>query len=122
MDIADNLKVNLVVQENTCIASIEGRIDSSNATKLTEYLTQVIAERGPTMILDLKDLSYLTSAGFRAMLITTDEAEEKGGALTLCNVSPDMKELFEMGGMIDVFVIHENIDAAVSSRQHNASI
>jgi anti-anti-sigma factor len=57
---------------------------------------------------------YLTSAAFRVLLVTTDEAERGSVRFALCNVVGQVRELFEMGGLLDAFVIHGSRDEAVA--------
>ncbi len=112
---ADNtLNITKETINDFCVICVSGRIDSSNAASLTEKLNALIADGAVNLLLDLAQLAYLTSAGFRALLIVGDEAEEQGGSLALCNVSGDVRELFEMGGLLDVFVIHDSRDKALN--------
>lgn len=115
-EISETLSIAEDTIDGRCVVRVIGRIDSSNASALTESLIALITERTADMMLDLDRLTYLTSAGFRAMLILSDEAEKLGGSLALCNVSNDVRELFEMGGMLEVFVIHDSPGGAVSSQ------
>ena len=55
---------------------------------------------------------YLTSAAFRALLVATDEAERNGARLTLCGVLGQVRELFEMGGLLNAFTIHASREEA----------
>lgn len=116
VQISQSLTITEKSIDGVCVVVLDGRIDSSNASGLTENLNKIIAERSPNLLLDLADLAYLTSAGFRAMLIAGDEAEQRGGSLALCNVNEDVRELFEMGGMLEVFQIHDSVDNALKIR------
>jgi len=114
LSITETLNITEETINGFCVVCVNGRIDSSNAGSLTENLNALIAAGTGNLLLDLAQLAYLTSAGFRAMLIVSDEAEKHGGSLALCNVSGDVRELFEMGGMLDVFVIHDSRDKALN--------
>ena len=69
-----------------CVVSISGRIDSGNAAQLLERLNKLISSGEKTILLDFKEVLYLTSAAFRALLVATDEAERNAGRLALCSV------------------------------------
>jgi anti-sigma B factor antagonist len=50
------------------LISIKGRVDSSTAPKLTEALDALLNNGHYKIVLDLAQVEYMSSAGFRAML------------------------------------------------------
>jgi anti-sigma B factor antagonist len=77
----------------TCVVALTGRIDSTNAEELMGRLAGVV---------------YLTSAAFRALLVASHEAERKDVGFALCNVAGQVRELFEMGGLLEAFTVHDS--------------
>jgi anti-anti-sigma regulatory factor len=49
--------------------------------------------------------AYISSAGFRALLIANRAAAGQQGKLALCGVIGEVKRLFDIGGFTDEFVI-----------------
>ena len=88
-----------------CIVSLTGRIDSANATVFLTHLNELISAGEKSIVLDFANVLYLTSAAFRALLVATDEAERRAARLALCSLAGQVRELFEMGGLLDVFTI-----------------
>ena len=97
-----------------CVLSVSGRIDSTNAEQLLDRLKNALASGEKALVLDLRDVAYLTSAAFRALLVATDEAERNAARLVLCSVMGQVHELFEMGGLLEVFTIHASREEAVA--------
>src|ERR1043165_9478253 len=95
----DVLEISETRLDRVCIVSLVGRIDSSNAERLMNRLTELIASGEKAILVDLKGVLYLTSAAFRALLVATDEAERNATQLALCSVLGYVRELFEMGGL-----------------------
>jgi anti-anti-sigma factor len=89
----------------TCVVTLTGRIDNTNTADLLERLKALIASGEKSILLDLGAVLYLTSAAFRVLLIATKEAERNAARLTLCSVKGHVRELFEMGGLLDAFTI-----------------
>jgi anti-anti-sigma factor len=89
-----------------CILSIGGRIDSGNAGELLDRLNKLISSGEKTILLDLKEVLYLTSAAFRVLLVATDEAERNAGRVVLCGLAGQVRELFEMGGLLEAFTVY----------------
>ena len=46
--------------------------------------------------------------------VATDEAERKAARFTLCSLSGQVRELFEMGGLLDAFTIHSSREEALA--------
>lgn len=84
---------------------LTGRIDSGNASTLTEHLSALVTAGHHQMTLDMGKLEYLTSAGFRTLLVVSDAAEEAGGALILSSLTEEVRELFDLSGLSRAFVI-----------------
>jgi anti-anti-sigma factor len=89
-----------------CVLAVTGRIDSSNAEQLSARAAQVFAQGAKNLVIDLGQVLYLTSAAFRVLLVASDEAERSACRFALCSVAGQVRELFEMGGLLDVFTIH----------------
>ena len=97
------------------VIAIKGRIDSSNALDLSNRLRALYAVPGRMLLLDCQELDYITSAGFRTLLIGRRHAASNGGAIALCGLTPKIRELFEMGGFIDNFTIHATREEGIAS-------
>ncbi len=91
--------------EGTATVILAGRIDSGNAAQLTEHLTGLVSDGHANLTLDLRRLEYLTSAGFRTLLVVSDAAEEAGGDLMLSQMSEQVRELFDLSGLSQAFAI-----------------
>lgn len=88
-----------------CVVSLTGRIDSSSASDFSTRLNALISSGEKSILLDFANVLYLTSAAFRALLVATDEAERSAARLTLCSLANQVRELFEMGGLMDAFTV-----------------
>lgn len=89
-----------------CVIALAGRIDSTNADELMARLESTFASGAKAVLVDFTDVSYLTSAAFRTLLLATDEAERNAARFALCSVLGQVRDLFEMGGLLDAFTIH----------------
>jgi anti-anti-sigma factor len=98
---------------NVCVVTLAGRIDSTNANNVMTELTHLISSGEKSILVDLGAVLYLTSAAFRALLVATDEAERQTAKFALCNLAGHVRELFEMGGLLDVFAIHGSREEAL---------
>ena len=97
-----------------CILLVGGRIDSGNAAALLDRLNGLLAAGEKTILLDFKEVLYLTSAAFRVLLVATDEAERSAARVVLCGLAGQVRELFEMGGLLDAFTVHGSREDALA--------
>jgi anti-anti-sigma factor len=57
---------------------------------------------------------YLTSAAFRVLLVATDAAERNAARVVLCGLAGQVRELFEMGGLLEAFTVHGSREDALT--------
>ena len=76
---------------------LAGRLDSSTAPEVEEIALQV-ADRFDTVILNMAQLEYISSAGLRILKLAYMAVRKKDGELQLKNVNRLVMEVFEMTG------------------------
>ncbi len=95
---------------------VKGRIDHATAATFGERLESFVAAPASRLVVDFGELEYISSAGFRALLVAAKRAEGVGGRLILCSLSDKVHQLFDLGGFLELFSIassrEEAIDAA----------
>lgn len=76
---------------------LEGRLDTLTAPEADEVFNQM-AERFEKIILNMRDLEYVSSAGLRTLKRLHMAMKKKNGNLVLTNVRKMVMEVFEMTG------------------------
>jgi anti-anti-sigma factor len=84
--------------------AIDGRLDTSSAPRLQEALAPAFDD-AEFVELDFANITYVSSAGLRVLLSAEKIANAKNASMTLVNVSPDVKEIFEMTGFSNILKI-----------------
>ena len=92
-----------------------GRLDAAGARPLEAELEQHIAADQVQLLVDLKDVRYISSNGLRVLLAALKSAQKRGGALKLCCLSPRLMEIFQVAGFDRVFEIFETREQAEAS-------
>lgn len=88
---------------NTLTVSISGRVDTATAPELEKFIeenTEGVSE----LILDVKDMSYTSSAGLRVFLKAQKKMNSQG-KMIIKNVQSTVMEIFEMTGFSDILTI-----------------
>ena len=85
------------------IIEITGRLDTITAPALDKTINEDIADT-KNLVLDLKGLEYISSAGLR-VLLGAQKKMQKIGSMKVVNVCAEVMEVFEMTGFADILVI-----------------
>ena len=83
--------------------ALEGRLDTTTAPELEAELNASL-DGITDLVLDMKDLVYLSSAGLRVVL-AAQKRMNKQGHMTGKNVCADIMEVFEITGFVDILDI-----------------
>ena len=87
----------------TATIEVAGRLDTTTAPALDKAINEDITDV-KDLILDLKGLEYVSSAGLRVIL-GAQKKMQKIGSMKVRNVCEDVMEVFEMTGFADILVI-----------------
>ena len=85
------------------IIEVAGRLDTLTASSLDKAINEDIGEV-KYLVLDLKNLEYISSAGLR-VLLGAQKKMQKIGFMKVTNVCEEVMEVFEMTGFADILVI-----------------
>lgn len=102
-------------EDTTWVIQTEGRLDSGNAQALCDLLDAAAEFPGQSVIIDMADLVYLSSAGLRAILQAVRKTERQNSKLALCSLSEDMREVFETSGLDQLIDIHPSCLEAMAA-------
>ena len=97
--------MNIEMKRNAEVTTIEiaGRLDTTTAPVLDKTINEDI-EGTKELILDLKGLEYISSAGLR-VLLGAQKKMMKIGSMKVVNVCESVMEVLEMTGFADILVI-----------------
>jgi anti-sigma B factor antagonist len=103
------------------ILSIDGRMQAPEAAQLQERINQLFAEGRFRIVLDLKNLEYVSSPGLRVLIEARKRAREwkltdfDRGDVRIVNLPPRIKEVFDLTGFTSLFQVYEDLVDAVGS-------
>ena len=92
-------------KDTTLTINLEGRLDTSTSPQLENELRSSL--NGITnLVFDLVKLDYISSAGLR-VLLSAQKTMNKQGEMVILNVKPEIMEIFEVTGFVDILTIRE---------------
>ena len=97
----------------TLIARPHGRIDGlANATALQRTLEGAIESTDQALILDLENVSYISSAGLRTVAIMINRTKAADMSFVLCSLSAPIHDLFATSGFDKLVQVVDSLDDA----------
>ena len=95
------MKINFNKSNGVLNVALDGRLDTITAPEFEKFLGENFIETD-SLIIDCKNLAYVSSAGLRVLLATQKKAKN---SMKLINVCELVMEVFEMTGFADILVI-----------------
>lgn len=97
------MNINIEKENGTTIIKIEGRLDTTTAPELEKAINDE-GDALKNLVLDFKDVDYISSAGLR-VLLTAQKKMNVQGHMELVSVSEAVMDIFEMTGFADILEI-----------------
>ena len=82
--------------------ALNGELDLASVDSIQEVLDGLVSE-GPVLVLDLEKLEFMDSTGLRLLGRVHQTAEQKGSRLLLGRVSPAVRRVIHVAGLLDFF-------------------
>ena len=93
------MKINVFDENGVTVISPEGKLDHLTAEEFETKINE-LSEENDTLILDMKNVEYVSSAALRVILRAYDLLESRGG-LKLRNVNNNVMEILKITGFSD---------------------
>ena len=93
----------------------ENRVDGTNARDFQVGLETAIEETDSAVIFDAETLTYISSAGLRAILLVVKSINRRGGKFAVCSLSDPIREIFSISGFDNIIPIEATRDEALAA-------
>ena len=90
------MQINRIEENNKIVVGLVGKLDSTTFSQLEKEIEEMDVE-GKTVVLDLKELEYISSAGLRVVL-KLKKIMDRVGTLEVINANELVLEVFEITG------------------------
>ena len=99
------MEVTINRQDDKTIVVFAGRLDTPSSQEVSNALEPVVADAKGTIILDCKDLEYISSSGLRIFLTVRKAAAAQGGTVIVKGMNSSIRSIFMMTGFLNLFQI-----------------
>lgn len=97
------------------VIRVKGRMDAITAPEFDQACAKLISEGTTKLVVDLREMDYISSAGLRSILSAGKSVRAQGGQLLLCNLQGMVKEIFEISGFLSIFPAHPTEEDALAA-------
>ena len=84
--------------------ALEGRLDTNTAPELEKEISTDMIDDVKSLILDLKELEYISSAGLRVLLAAQKKMNIRGN-MVVKNANDMIMDVFQITGFTDILTI-----------------
>jgi anti-anti-sigma factor len=95
------------------IFELSGRLDAVSSQAAIARVYAAISAGARHVLLDMSEVTFLSSSGLRALLLVRKELLAQSGELRLCELKPQVHEVFTLTGFTQVFAIHPTREEAL---------
>jgi serine/threonine-protein kinase RsbW len=95
------------------IFDLAGRLDAVSSQAAIARVYAAISAGARHVLLDMAQVTFLSSSGLRALLLVRKELLAQSGELRLCALKPQVREVFTLTGFTQVFAIHSTREEAL---------
>lgn len=89
--------------EGKIVATLEGELDTAAAMEVEKELQPLYENNGRDIVIECGKLEYIASSGLRILLGILKNAKAGGNKVTLRNMNDDIRNVFKMTGLINLF-------------------
>ena len=109
------MEITVTPKENCDLVVIKGRIDSYTAPNLSESLNDITKRAHYKIILEMSDVSYVSSAGLRVLIDIQKTCKKMHqGDVLLVNIPQRVYETLELAGFVPLFKFYNNVESAIA--------
>jgi len=113
-----SFQVRSKVVDGVAIIYPKGHLDAHNVGRFEKEIVKQIGDKNFKILINARELDYITSAGMGVIMGYIDEVREKGGDIKLCSLNDRVFEIFDLVGFTEIYDFSRDEQAAISKFTH----
>lgn len=91
-------------------------LDEANIQAIGEEISRIIdADPSPRLLISFANVDHLSSAALGVLITVNNKIRKRSGQLALANIDPQIREVFVITRLINLFQIFESTEEALAS-------
>ena len=97
------MTLTITTSEGTVTGILKGRLDTAASQQFATDMEVLLDNADKHIVLDCKELEFISSSGLRHFLSLRKATISKGGDVTIVGVSDEIKQVFTITGFYSLF-------------------
>jgi anti-sigma B factor antagonist len=97
------------------VLPLEGEIDLHVSPRVAASLATMIEQKPARLVVDLARVTYIDSSGLAVLIEGMQNVEGYGGKFFLAGLQENVRPIFEIARLDQVFIIFPHVDAALAA-------
>ena len=109
---------------NALVLHVKGRLDQDTCEAFRSDLMKSVegsAHAGGSVVLDLSEMEYVSSAGLRCFMLASRQAKSQGGRIFVAAMQPMVAEIFTISHFNLVFQTFPTVREALAASSTEAA-
>ncbi|HEX3709217.1 MAG TPA: STAS domain-containing protein [Pseudolabrys sp.] len=102
------MEIKTEIDGNIAVVLLSGRLEAVTSSSVETALTKEISGGHARIVLDMRHVSYVSSAGLRVVLAAAKKCGSAGGGIAIFGLQPGVHEVFSISGFGKIIPIAEN--------------
>lgn len=94
---------------------VHGRVDGTNANDFQNAVKEELRDEDSVVMLDMANLSYISSAGLRVVLMIAKSLEQREAKFMIYSLSDSIRNVFEISGFDKIIGVFDSREQALAS-------
>lgn len=106
----ENLKkfsISIKTSDNVDKIYLKGELDAHTAPELENTISELLAKGRINLLMNFKELDYISSAGLGVFMAFIEEIRENGGDIKMAEMKPKVYSIFDLLGFPVLFDIEK---------------
>jgi anti-sigma B factor antagonist len=105
------IHVNMV--RRISVVEIIGELDGKTASEAEEQIL-VLVQPGCQIVLDMTQVTYMSSTGLRLLLLLHRKVSSNNGHIAMLGLSEELREIMDITGFLNHFATDETLEAVLA--------
>lgn len=97
------------------VVELSGRVDSSVSGQVMDDLNEVVGAGTAKLVVNLQNVTYISSAGLRSILVAAKLAKSSKGEMRLCQASDLVRKILEESGFTNLIRIDDHEGQSIAA-------
>jgi stage II sporulation protein AA (anti-sigma F factor antagonist) len=94
--------------------ALKGRLDAASSNSTEAEFLRMIDGGERALVIDLAELTYITSLGLAVLLWVAKRMRTVDGKLAVCSLQPAVQQVYEIAGFATIIPVYGTRDDAIA--------